>query len=135
MGSLIGLKNIVIFSAVLLTIGSVSAQQAFAGEGEGTLYATEPHRCELWTIDPSNGDSKKKGNTADGDQLVPLPSLAVHPTSGVMYAGGGGDNTGCDDPVTIPSNPREYALVVGLRASAPSGHTATQSPQFMQLRS
>jgi len=31
MGSLIGLKNIVIFSAVLLAIGSVSAQQAFAG--------------------------------------------------------------------------------------------------------
>jgi len=30
-GSLIGLKNIVIFSAVLVTIGSVSAQQAFAG--------------------------------------------------------------------------------------------------------
>jgi len=31
MRSLIGLKNIVIFSAVLLAIGSVSAQQAFAG--------------------------------------------------------------------------------------------------------
>jgi len=31
MGSLIGLKNMLIFSAVLLTIGSVSAQQAFAG--------------------------------------------------------------------------------------------------------
>jgi len=31
LGSLIGLKNIVIFSVILLTIGSVSAQQAFAG--------------------------------------------------------------------------------------------------------
>ncbi len=31
MGSLIGLKNVIMFSAVLLTIGSVSAQQAFAG--------------------------------------------------------------------------------------------------------
>ena len=31
MGSLFGLKNIVIFSAVLLAIGSVSVQQAFAG--------------------------------------------------------------------------------------------------------
>jgi len=31
MGSLISLKNMLIFSAVLLTIGSVSAQQAFAG--------------------------------------------------------------------------------------------------------
>jgi len=30
MGSLIGLKNMIMFSAVLLTIGSVSAQQAFA---------------------------------------------------------------------------------------------------------
>ncbi len=33
MRSLIGLKNIVIFSAVLLAIGSVSVQQAFAGGG------------------------------------------------------------------------------------------------------
>jgi len=31
MGSLIGLKNMLIFSVVLLAIGSVSAQQAFAG--------------------------------------------------------------------------------------------------------
>ena len=31
MDSLIGLKNVLIFSAVLLAIGSVSAQQAFAG--------------------------------------------------------------------------------------------------------
>jgi len=31
MGSLIGLKNMLIFSAVLLAIGSVSAQEAFAG--------------------------------------------------------------------------------------------------------
>ncbi len=31
MGSLISLKNVIIFSAVLLAIGSVSAQQAFAG--------------------------------------------------------------------------------------------------------
>jgi len=35
MGSLIGLKNIILFSAVLLTIGSVSVQQAFAGGGCG----------------------------------------------------------------------------------------------------
>ena len=31
MDSLIGLKNVLIFSVILLTIGSVSAQQAFAG--------------------------------------------------------------------------------------------------------
>ncbi len=31
MGSLIGLKNVIMFSAVILAIGSVSAQQAFAG--------------------------------------------------------------------------------------------------------
>jgi len=35
MGSLIGLKNMLIFSAVLLAIGSVSAQQAFAGDPIG----------------------------------------------------------------------------------------------------
>ncbi len=31
MGSLIGLKNMIIFSVILLTIGSVSVQEAFAG--------------------------------------------------------------------------------------------------------
>ena len=31
MGNLIGLKNMIMFSAILLTFGSVSAQQAFAG--------------------------------------------------------------------------------------------------------
>ena len=82
----------VIFSAVLLTIGSVSAQQAFAVEGQGTLYATEPFRQELWTIDPSNGDSTLIGNTNDGQSDIRLPSLAVHPTTGVMYAGGGSSN-------------------------------------------
>ena len=92
MGSLIGLKNIVIFSAVLLTIGSVSAQQAFAVEGQGTLYATEPLLNELWTIDPSNGDITFVGFTKDGENFVKLPSLAVHPTTGVMYAGGGSSN-------------------------------------------
>ena len=96
-----------VFSAVLITIGSVSAQQAFADEGQGTLYATEPYRCELWTIDPSDGSSILIGNTMDGEQYIPLPSLAVDPTSGIMYAGGGGANGSCPD---IVDNPNLYIV-------------------------
>ncbi len=47
MGSLSGLKNILIFSVILLTIGSVSAQQAFAGVFE----------CELTSIQDGDWDS------------------------------------------------------------------------------
>jgi len=111
MRSLIGLKNMLIFSAVLLAIGSVSAQQAFAIEGEGTLYATEPFRCELWTVDPSNGDAVLVGNTLDGEQSVKLPSLAVHPTTGLMYAGGGGggqEDDGC--PSDTQNSPNLYLV-------------------------
>lgn len=93
-----------IFSAVLISIGSVSAQQAFAIEGQGTLYATEPYRCELWSIDPSDGNAILLGNTLDGEQPIQLPSLAVHPTSGVMYAGGGGGGGNCSpDSVNSPN--------------------------------
>ena len=79
---------------------TIPIESAFAIEGEGTLYATEPFRCELWTIDPSNGDSSLIGTTFDGDIPVRLPSLAVDPTSGIMYAGGGGGGSqtaSCED--------------------------------------
>jgi len=79
---------------------TIPIESVFAVEGEGTLYATEPFRCELWTIDPSNGDSSLIGLTFDGDTPVILPSLAVDPTSGIMYAGGGGgggQERACED--------------------------------------
>jgi len=45
MGSLIGLKNILIFSAVLLAIGSVSAQQAFA---DTVFFQESPDQFGGW---------------------------------------------------------------------------------------
>ena len=82
---------LIVFSVLLLV--PVGTQQAFAVEGQGTLYATEPFNQELWTIDPSNGDSTLIGTTNDGQNNIKLPSLAVHPTTGVMYAGGGAGNS------------------------------------------
>jgi len=41
MRNLIGLKNVIIFSAVLLSIGSVSAQQAFAGVSQCDCDSTK----------------------------------------------------------------------------------------------
>ena len=53
--------------------------QANAVPGQGTLYGTAPWLCELWSIDPNNGNVIVIGNTMDGDLPVKLPSLAVHP--------------------------------------------------------
>lgn len=73
-----------------------SIDSAFAFEGQGTLYATVPYKCELWNIDPSNGDGTFIAETGGG--AVNLPSIAVHPFTGVMYGGGGGSNVGdCDN--------------------------------------
>jgi len=70
-----------------------SIESSFAVPGQGTLYATEPINNELWTIDPSNGDATFIGNTFDGEDDVRIPSLAVHPFTGVMYGGGGSGDT------------------------------------------
>ncbi len=102
-----------ILSLVLVTgIGS-SFESVFAVPGQGTLYATEPFHCELWTIDPSNGFAILKGNTQDGGNSVKLPSLAVHPFTGVMYAGGGGGGAGPDDncPDVSPVNSPNLYIV------------------------
>jgi len=54
MGNLIGLKNMLMFSAVLLTIGSVSAQQAFAGSPS------------CFSIDDGNWNDKNNWEDCDG---------------------------------------------------------------------
>ena len=54
MGSLIGLKNIIMFSTVLFSIGSVSAQQAFAGGNPEDECNFEEYfdgmECFPWTM-------------------------------------------------------------------------------------
>jgi hypothetical protein len=81
MRSLIGLKNVIIFSVILLTIGSVSTQQAFAG---GAAFNCLAINNGNWNItsnwDDCNGgipDSSKDAQIADsfdiritGDQQI-----------------------------------------------------------------
>ena len=86
MGSLFGLKNIIIFSAVLLSIGSVSAQQAFAGvdpdcrsseyfDGEVCLPLTECTDDEVESTPP----------TTTSDRVCStLPSIPIGGTVGSM---------------------------------------------------
>ncbi len=63
MRSVIGLKNMIMFSAVLLTIGSVSAQQAFAGIPECNCISqfdgdwNSVFECEQVFAVPSSSDN------------------------------------------------------------------------------
>ena len=63
MRSLIGLKNVIIFSAVLLTIGSVSAQQAFAG-------APPPPPCDCDSTQDGDWDAAFDCGTPTGSDKV-----------------------------------------------------------------
>jgi len=68
MGSLIGLKKMIMFSAVLLTIGSVSAQQAFAipacnSMGDGNWNnSSNWFNCDGGTPDISTNADIQGGN-------------------------------------------------------------------------
>ena len=66
-----------------LTIPSFTLD-AFASPGTSTLYGTDPFISSLITIDPSTGTSSVVGGTVLG------PSLAVDPTTGIMYASSSG---------------------------------------------
>ena len=73
MGSLIGLKNLLIFSAVLLTMGSVSAQQAFAGspclsDGDGNW--NDPNNWFLCNDGTPNGTTSAFIQTGDKIEIT-----------------------------------------------------------------
>ena len=93
------MKIIPLFVMVILISGfTPSINLALANPGSGTLFVTSPHTQELYEIDPTDGSIIVVGTTQD---LVPvdigLPSLAVHPITGIMYAGGGGPNSASDN--------------------------------------
>jgi len=71
-GSLIGLKNVIMFSAVLLAIGSVSAQQAFAGvplacfsSGDGNW-----NDSSKWNFCGGGIPDQNKNATIDGNIII-----------------------------------------------------------------
>lgn len=78
--SLVG-RFVLIFVFASLSTGERSAN---ATPGQGILYGTSGSRG-LLAIDPTTGVSTTVG-------VLPLvvPAIAIHPTTGVLYAGGGG---------------------------------------------
>jgi len=74
MGSLIGLKNLLIFSAVLLAIGSVSAQQAFAAEnGPLACFSSGDgnwNDASKWTFCNDGTPNANKNATIDGNIII-----------------------------------------------------------------
>ena len=86
MRSLIGLKNVIIFSAVLLTVGSVSAQQAFAGsipQCNSSEYL-DANKC-LPLTECTDDEFESTPPTANSDRVCStLPSIPIGGTVGSM---------------------------------------------------
>jgi hypothetical protein len=70
----------------LVTLGGFVAPDLEATPGAGTLFGTDAGFGNLITIDPLTGAGKLIGFMGRGA----VPALAVDPTTGVLYAGGGG---------------------------------------------
>jgi hypothetical protein len=73
---------------ITLVAGMVSAlggHELYAAPGNGILFGTDASGGDLITIDPTTGAGTIVGPMGVG----PVPSLAVDPITGIMYAGGG----------------------------------------------
>jgi len=106
MGSLFGLKNIVIFSAVLLTIGSVSAQQAFAGN----LIA-----CDLTSQSDVAWDSAFNQIPTSSDNVcieheVQLNGVGL--ANNLVIIREGSLFIGCDGDLTVDFNIHVFTLLI-----------------------
>ena len=73
-------------AVVLATFCALSIPELQAAPGTGTLYGTDAFNGNLITIDPATGAASVVGPLGAG----PIPSLAVDPLTGIIYAGGGG---------------------------------------------
>ncbi len=71
---------------MLATLAALSSPELHAAPGTGTLFGTDAFNGNLLTIDPATGLAQVVGPMGVGS----VPSLAVDPTTGTMYAGGGG---------------------------------------------
>jgi hypothetical protein len=71
---------------VLATLVALIGPELHAAPGTGTLFGTDAFNGNLLAINPATGLASVVGNMGVGS----VPSLAVDPTTGIMYAGGGG---------------------------------------------
>ena len=79
-------RRFVLPAVVLVTCCALSIPELQAAPGRGTLYGTDAFNGNLITIDPATGSATVVGSLGAG----PIPSLAVDPVTGIIYAGGGG---------------------------------------------
>ena len=73
-------------AVVLATLCALSTPEVKAAPGTGTLLGTDAFFGNLITINPATGSASVVGPLGVGQ----IPSLAVNPLTGIIYAGGGG---------------------------------------------
>src|SRR5688572_22666704 len=81
------MKAIALAGAVVLSLvfaSLLAGQSVMATPGQGTLYGTSGGR-NLLTIDSATGVG-----TTVGPLPVVIPAIAIQPSTGLLYAGGGG---------------------------------------------
>ena len=79
-------SRLVLPAVVLAMLGALSPPELKAAPGPGTLYGTDAFNGNLITINPATGSASVVGPLGVGQ----IPSLAVDPLTGIIYAGGGG---------------------------------------------
>ncbi len=72
--------------AVVVAVGHLPAQEVRAVPGTGTLFGTDASGDHLLTVNPVTG----AGAIVGGMFIGSVPSLAVDPATGTIYAGQGG---------------------------------------------
>jgi hypothetical protein len=79
-------RRLVLPAVVLATLCALSTPEVKAAPGTGTLLGTDAFFGNLITINPTTGSACVVGPLG----VVQIPSLAVNPLTGIIYAGGGG---------------------------------------------
>jgi hypothetical protein len=75
-----------IIIVMVIIWGLCSPRESQAAPGTGVLFGTDASEGNLITVNPTTGEGTIIGSTEVG----PVPSLATDPSTGILYAGGGG---------------------------------------------
>jgi hypothetical protein len=75
-----------IIGALVVLWGLCPVHELQAAPGSGVLFGTDASGGNLISVNPTTGAGAVIGSTEVG----PVPSLATDPTTGILYAGGGG---------------------------------------------
>jgi hypothetical protein len=77
-------------AAMIIIIAGLVTSESNADPGTGTLFGTDAGGGNLITVDPQTGEGAVVGPMVGPESMAEVfPALAVDPTTGLMYAGGG----------------------------------------------